>query len=244
MKGVTHEITIIDNYGNCSVDVTEFNAKIVINNMRPRWSTGHLARDWNYGLLFGFKDLKEPDADIVILNQNDVVFKNGYVETLIKLHEEYDFIQQGTGDEVMSFTPNAVRRIGLFDERFCNIGFQEADYFLRALLFHNQKSSISDYTHHRYHNNIVDDDLVIIENVDCGHDREDESTMASAKYHKQSAGAFNHKWNNIRVDRNWHEWPDTLDLSRIKPLYSTIYYPYFEKDVETLVEQNYVHLFE
>jgi hypothetical protein len=44
-------------------------------------------------------------------------------------------------------TSNAVKQVGLFDERFCNIGLQEADYFLRCLLYNKDRSSLNDIEH-------------------------------------------------------------------------------------------------
>jgi hypothetical protein len=250
MKAATHEITIIDNFGNCDVDTFGLNVTIIKNSLRPPFSTGHLARDWNAGLILGFKNLTAPDADIVILNQNDVIFKDDYVNKLIKLHERYDFIQMGSGDEMMSFTPMAVKRIGLFDERFCNIGFQEADYLLRARIYHPERSTITDTIHDRIHNPLPKFESVI-EEVECGHVRGEESTNKSAHYHITSQSVFYFKWKTepvFELDRNWSKsnWgkrPVGFDFNTLRPTTSHIFYPYFEKHIETLEEQNFVHAF-
>ncbi len=240
MKGVTHEITIIDNFGNCEIPELDYEVKVIHNALRPTFSTGHLAKDWNAGLVLGFEDLQNPKADIVILNQNDVVFKPNYIERLMKLHERFDFIQMGSGDEMMSFTPNAVKRIGLFDERFCNIGFQEADYFLRAWIHHPTKSTITDINHDRYLNKLSADEFVI-ENVECGHIRGEESAISSAVYHKHSSSVFFTKWNKLPLDRNWSRVRADFPIHRVKPISSYISYPYFEKHIETLTEQNFIY---
>jgi len=250
MQGAMHEIVIIDNYGNCDVDTMGLNITIVKNSLRPPFSTGHLARDWNSGLILGFKNLTAPDADVIILNQNDVIFKPDYVQRLVKLHERYDFIQMGAGDEMMSFTPAAVKRIGLFDERFCNIGFQEADYFLRARIYHPTRSTINDGIHDRIFNPISDFELAI-ENTECGHVRGEESTNKSAYYHITSQSVFYFKWKTnpiFELDRNWSapKWgskPFDFDFNKLRPTTSHIFYPYFEKHIETLVEQNFIHQF-
>lgn len=242
MSGVTHEIFIIDNFGNCEIENFNLNVTIIKNELRPKFSTGHLSKDWNAGLVNGFQNLNNPDADIVILNQNDTIFKKNYIDKLIELHNKFDFIQMGSGDEMMSFTPNAVKQVGLFDERFCNIGFQEADYFLRCLLYNKDRSSINDIQHDRIINSLDMDDIVL-ENTICGHNREDIHTMNSAKYHINSHVMFNFKWNNLPLDRNWSKIPTNYNLSIIKPVLSNIMYPYFEKDILTLVNQNFIHNF-
>ena len=240
MGDFSHDVFIIDNYGNAVIDIPSKTLKILPNTLRPNFSTGHLAKDWNAALVLGFKDLKNPDADIVILNQNDAVFKPEYISNLVELHNVFDFVQLGSGDEVLSFTPNAVKKIGLFDERFSNIGFQEADYFLRARILMPDSITINDETHDRVWNPIdfVND---IIENIECGHNREEASTMASAKYHTTSAVAFFHKWQNLPVDRNWSKLPQGFRFDQLVPLYSHIMYPYFEKDIETLNKQRFLH---
>ena len=242
MSGVNHEVVIIDNFGNCEIQDYNLNVKIIKNELRPQFSTGHLSKDWNAGLVNGFQDLNNPDCDVVILNQNDTVFKPNYVEKLIELHNRFDFIQMGSGDEMMSFTPNAVKQVGLFDERFCNIGFQEADYFLRCLIYNKEKSTINDATHLRVLNELSEDEI-IIEDVVCGHNRQEESTESSAKFHPNSHIMFNFKWSNLPLDRNWNKLPLDFDVSKIQPNLSNIMYPYFEKDINTLIEQNFIYYF-
>ena len=242
MSGVTHEIFIIDNFGNCEIKDYGLTVQIIKNELRPKFSTGHLSKDWNAGLVNGFQNLNNPDADIVILNQNDTIFKENYIDKLIEVHKQFDFIQMGSGDEMMSFTPNAVKQVGLFDERFCNIGLQEADYFLRCLLYNKDKSSINDIEHDRIINKLKDDDIVL-EKVLCGHYREEDYTMASAKYHRNSHVMFNFKWKGLPLDRNWSKIPSEYDISIVRPNLSNIMYPYFEKDITTLVEQNFIHNF-
>lgn len=242
MGSFSHQVFIIDNYGNATVNNLESypNVTILTNTLRPTFSTGHLAKDWNAALVLGFKDLNSPDADMVILNQNDAMFQPNYINELINLHERFDFVQLGSGDEVMSFTPNAIKQIGLFDERFCNIGFQEADYFLRARILLADKSTINDEEHDRTCNPIewVND---IIQNVLCGHYREDDSTMKSAQYHTTSAKVFFQKWHNFALDRNWSKFPQDFPFNDLVPAYSYISYPYFEKNIKTLNQQRFVH---
>ena len=123
--------------------------------MRPDFSTGHLSRNWNQAIIHGFKNLQNPDCDILIHSQNDVKFYKGWLEKIIKLHKTFDFFATGAGDCFCSYTPDAIRKVGIWDERYCGIGFQEADYFVRSVFHNPNKTCINDYGHNRMHNNLV-----------------------------------------------------------------------------------------
>ncbi len=142
-----YSIHIVNNYGSLQ-GFDEDRITVLDNLCRPDHCHGYLARNWNQCIVDGFKDLNNPDCDIVILIQNDTIIKSKCFSELIKSHEIYDFIQAGAGDQLMSFTPNAIKNIGLFDERFCKV-LQEADYFWSATTFHEKKSSINDAHHSR-----------------------------------------------------------------------------------------------
>ena len=107
IKNYDHEITVINNYKDAHVVIEDVGLKIKIvnNNTRVSFSTGHLARNWNECLIEGFKDLDDPDADIVILSQNDVEYNENIIDTLIEYHKEYSFISYGCGDAFHSYTP-------------------------------------------------------------------------------------------------------------------------------------------
>lgn len=140
----------------------------------------------------------------------------------------------GIGDCFHSYTPNAVKKIGLWDERFCNIGYQEADYFLRALIYHGSKSSINDLYHKRIHNPLNNN---VVINTPSGFQRRESSHLESMKYHDISENLFKTKWNIASERWNVGEIIKTINNSLIP---NFIYYPYFEKDVENLKQHNYV----
>ena len=62
------EVVVINNHTNFKLDDYFVNkgVKVLHNDCRPDWSCGNLGRNWNEALLHGFKDLNNPDADIVI----------------------------------------------------------------------------------------------------------------------------------------------------------------------------------
>jgi hypothetical protein len=229
------QIFIINNHSNFVLNENYVGKVTILNNeLRPDFSTGHLSRNWNQAILNGFGDLNDPHCDILITCQDDTIFSNHFINKTIKLHEQYDLVTCGVGDNFVSYTPNAIRRIGLWDERFCGIGYQERDYFLRAVKYHTEKVSINDYWHNSLHNPIDKNDNPIKETL-TGYQRLDENHFASYDYHVVSSQIFWLKWGDLL-----HFNLETILLKEPK-LPSFIMYPYFEKDVETLWEQKFLY---
>lgn len=147
-----YEVTVINNHSNFKIRdnfFEDYNLKVINNETRPDWSTGHLARSWNQCLINGFKDLENPDCDVLVHAQDDLTWSKKWVSFILGAHKKYTFITFGTGDGICSYLPEAVLKIGLWDERFCGIGCQCGDYFLRALKFNKEKSSVNDAGHVR-----------------------------------------------------------------------------------------------
>lgn len=143
------DIFIINNHSNINIyDKFKYKVKVLNNQTRPDFSTGHLSRNWNQAIINGFKDINNPDCDILITSQDDTIFEKNYLEKSIELSKSFDFISYGTGDQFLIYNIRGIENIGLWDERFCNIGYQEADYFLRAIRYHRHVS-INDEHHHR-----------------------------------------------------------------------------------------------
>ena len=235
-----YQVYIINNHSNFSVN-PKFEPFITIlhNALRPDFSTGHLARNWNEALVNGFVDLDNPDCDIVITSQNDCVFNDNFISNLIELHKKYSFIQFGAGDNFVSYTVESVKKVGLWDERFCNIGYQEADYFLRQLLYNTDLCSINDYRHRRVHNSELNS---ITKHIISGHDRGEISHMESKKYHNISKEIYIKKWGHtpiiLKTDNDW--W-NINKLKNLSPLVdSYIFYPYFEKKITSLKAQKFI----
>ena len=231
------QVFVINNHSNFELD-EEFENKVIVlhNVLRPDFSTGHLSRNWNQAIINGFVDLNNPHCDILITCQDDTLFSNHFMEKVVKFHKKYDLVTCGPGDNYVSYTPNAVKRIGLWDERFCGIGFQEKDYFIRAYKYHSEKSSINDYYHNMVYNPIEYFELPITF-TPTGFERMDENHLAAGEYHVVSAQVYVEKWNcskeNIlqQIDNTEPKIP------------SFVLYPYFEKDVETLREQKFIFKF-
>ena len=198
------------------------------NTLRPDFSTGHLSRNWNQAIINGFKNIREPDCDILITCQDDAIWKKDWVESLLSIHEFYDFYTSNNGDMLCSYTPEAIRKIGLWDERFCNIQFQEADYFLRANLYHGEKSSINDSHHKR----TLNETTCITERPNTGIMR--DVSVPSNEFHDHCRNIFLQKWGE-KI-----EWTGKIKDIQHSKLPSFIYYPYFEKYIDNLREKGYI----
>jgi hypothetical protein len=232
-------VNILNNYSTIQLN-SEFKdkVKVIQNDGIPSFSTGHLARSWNQCIMHAIKDINNPDCDTLILAQNDVVFKPDFINN-IKTHlDNYSYITFGRGDEVQIITPEAIKTIGMFDERFCNIGFQEADYFLRAIILNPKMTTINDEFHNRIHNPVIND---VIEDVPNGFNRDDEIHLESRKYHNISRQLFSYKWNVILpINEDPNNWNDYVKTIKICPR-QYMFYPYFESNLPNLDDKYIVY---
>lgn len=252
IKEHDYEVTVINNFRDASVILEDVNlpVKVVTNSTRPSFSTGHLARNWNECLIDGFKDLGNPDADIVILSQNDVHYNENIIDTLIDQHKKYSFICAGAGDAFHSYTPNAISSVGLWDERFCNIGWQECDYFLRQMIYNKEGSSINDHLHFRIHNEI-DFKFVDVEKQYSGFVRKDIHHLNSMAHHETSMKVFIKKWGEGIPGVHWScgmkvpglNYSTALEIGPEFVLKSPqwIMYPFFESKIADLKNKNYIN---
>lgn len=248
-SGADIRINVINNHSKFFLEPEhEKSVNVLHNSLRPDFSTGHLARNWNQALLHGFQDLNNPANDIVITAQDDVLFKKEWFSRLVEIHRHYSFVTMGPGDSFCSYLPEAVRKVGLWDERFCNLGYQEADYFLRSLIYNGNGCSINDVAHGRLHNALEGNSMdyclkpgepdragsLLITTPHWNLDRKD-AHLRSGKFHPLSEAVFKHKWGIQEAP--WT--PAHYSISQtLVPNY--IMYPYFEHNVECLREKNYI----
>ena len=147
--GSLQQVTVLANHPSVAIDPENQrdNLRVVLNQPRMPFAWGNLSKDWNYALLDGFRAWNNPDnVDWVILAQNNIVWRPGWLDELAK-HTRLQFISQPTGDQVLAFRIGAVRRVGFFDERFATLHFHEVDYFNRAALQLGHEASINDDHH-------------------------------------------------------------------------------------------------
>lgn len=230
------EVNIINNHSKFSLDEKYASlVKIYHNDLRPDFSTGHLARNWNQGIINGFESLVSPSSDIVICCQDDILWKKNWVEIFLPIMDRRTFYTCGNGDAFHAYTVEGVKTIGLWDERFCNIGFQEYDYFTRAVIYNPDNSSINDAGD--YPGNVQwNPEESCIDHVN----RDSEKEL----YHKKSQAHH-----EISKNIYWHKWgfpPEPRSFQRINEevkntaSFNYIYYPYFEKDVYDLKGKKYI----
>ncbi len=253
IKKYDYEITVINNFKDAPVifDDISLQIKVVTNETRPTFSTGHLARNWNECLIDGFRDIDNSDSDIVILCQNDVHFNENVIDTLIEYHNQYSFISNGCGDAFHSYTIDAIKSVGLWDERFCNIGWQDCDYFMRQMIYNKEHSSVNDPLHYRVHNKI-DFNFVDLEKH-SGFIRNDVHHLTSMKYHETSMNVFIKKWGKGVPGIQWEaamseyegpgEYRNALDITPDIVVKSPqwIMYPFFESKIADLKNKNYIN---
>lgn len=230
------ELFVINNHSNFKIYDQFKDKKITVlnNTLRPDFSTGHSSRSWNQGIINGFKNLTNPDADIVVLTQEDTKFEPNYIKTLIDVHKNgVNCFITGIGDQFISFTPDGVKQIGLWDERFCGIGYQDADYIMRNVLYNQEHCSINDYVHGRVINPI---EARIVKLTNSGFYRREPYHSESSRYHVYNRKVWDYKFNYNPDHWDFEELMAHKDkISNNVPWF--VFYPYFEKDIEGIFKQ-------
>jgi hypothetical protein len=256
------EVIIINNHSEFSLDDHFVKRVSVLHNQtRPDWSNGNLGENWNQALLHGFKDLTYPEAECVVTMQNDTSVHPNWCSNMIKMQGKYNFIVGQYGDNLVSYTPEAVKSIGMWDENFTGVQYKEADYWIRALIFNKDKSMINDTLHGLTLNNhdalILDTDIdrnfVEVEDVvkrkadDAEH--KDIWLTRGGIYKTNAWKYFVHKWSGTWKSepekegwvKNWSkdliDSPPDFSKSNVK---NYMKYIYFEKDISNKKSKNYV----
>lgn len=227
IKNYDYEINIVNNSPSIPIDfeIEDLdNVRVIENQTRPEFSTGHLSRNWNECLIDGFRSLKNPDCDIVVLCQNDLEFNPDVFDKIVEKHKEFDFITYGAGDAYHSYTVDSVRKVGLWDERFCAIGCHDGDYFIRNVIANPERSSINDSHHGRVHKPL---DFEILDEVVCHPTKRrfkegEEIAREHSKWGRFMHKVYRSKWPDPA--RNWPKDVEKTVMQNPQP----ILYPYFE----------------
>lgn len=241
------------------------------NVHRSKRSWGNLAQDWNTGLLLGFESLAAPISSVVVCVQGDEKFTPTWAQGLWELHGGgfegssepplpgppapgvFSFFSTGIGDAFLSWTAHGVRRIGIFDERYsAGPGYQEADYFLCALLYAPDEVSINDHHHGRVHNAVALADNILLQHEHTGD--QDPLILKTFSWKTSLNERFFHsKWPSF-APTFWttkeHQQNGMRGIKYIlgspgtSPLVQrALIYPYFEADVEEKVLKGYLYDF-
>jgi Glycosyl transferase family 2 len=226
-------VNIISNHSRIELEYEFLGCtRVYHNNLRDDQNLGHLSRNWNQALQLGFGDLNNPSHDLVITSQDDVLWEPYWCENLVEFMKNHSFVTQGHGDAVVIYKPEAVKRIGMWDERFCPSFYHEGDYFLRAFLYNNQASSINDPGHFRVWQPL---DKSIISIPEANQLRIDAKNM-SYGHAELPFKIWYHKWACPPIYWDTEHMQNNPPQPQI-PAY--IQYPHFEFAVETLEQQKY-----
>ena len=173
------------------------------------------------------------------------------------MHQKYNFIAGEFGDNIVSYTSDAVKKIGLWDEQFCGGGHREADYYLRVLYFNKDRSLINDTMHKRIWNPSNDYLTLDIQNgrninkeLKRRPDNKEHEIICEGirggVMNQYNTEYFIQKWNGTHklavTKQTWiKNWPEKLKNKppKIKKNIIFMKYPYFEKDIEKLEEKGY-----
>jgi len=243
------EINIINNHTDFYLEDRHKDVNVLHNMTRVDWSNGNLSENFNQAIINGFKDLNNPDSEIVVTLQNDAVLDKNWCSNLLKLHEKYTFITGEYGDNIISYKVDAIKNIGLWDENFCGIQHKEADYFLRALILNKNKSSINDIMHGRVLNrenvkldisdgrNILNLNGRPLRKADDIEHQKIWNSSRTTEYSNLLLKIFINKWENTWRTRpakdgwiiNWSN--DIVKNPPKMPKNVDMKYPFFEKNI-------------
>lgn len=233
-QGVDIHVNVINNHTNFAINpVYAPHVNVIHNVAQPDFATAMLARMWNTAIIHGIKDLKNPDADIVVTAQDDTIWERDWIPKLLSVMQQFDFYADDAGDMVCAYTPEAIRKVGLWDERF-HYGFGEGDFFLRAIRYIPNRASINDFAHGRVWNPTMH----LAKRPEPNGDRYTEQSRAH-RFRGLSWANFLYKWRYTEMEGKWPENIQEMVLTTpVVP--ATILYPYFEMDVENLQEKGYI----
>lgn len=247
-----YKIEIINNHSNFNLH-EQFRDKVTVlhNVLRPDWSTGHITKDYNSAIVRNFRNLNNPDIDWLITSQDDTMFKPNWFSKLMTITDKgYNFITDGPGESFMAFTAEAIKNVGLYDERFCCQASHEGDIFIRGIIWNGARTSINDPDHHRWYNpttnNAVirnngirtESDLTVVRMwngpriEEADRTRKPGSPMWVTPYCHR---LFERKWGFRELDWNQDsQYP-------AGPLIETyMFYPFFERDLNDLQGKRYI----
>ncbi len=263
------EVNIINNHSQFELD-SYFAKKVSVlhNVLRPDCSNEKLCENWNQAIINGFKDLNNPDAKYIVTLQNDTSLHPKWIKHLLKMHEKYNFVVGKFGDNIVSYTTDAIKKIGIWDENFGGSGVKEADYWIRALIHNKEKSCINDIGHgillnshdaldldtevDRNFLNQLDNNLNTVALKRRPDDVEHQEIWSQGRggiFKQVSWEYFKYKWSGTWKEepqkigwvRNWgKDFIDNPPDIKKSKVKTFMKYVYFEKDIPDLASKNYL----
>lgn len=211
-------ISIINNHkAPISAEITQKYPTVQVyeNVLRHPNSHGHLSRSWNQCLLFGFGNANTPDADWVIGMQDDLIIDYKFWEIAKEQMNYRDFIMVGPGDQIWLSNLTALLKIGFWDEHFCTIAYQEADYYHRAYLHLKDRCILEDHLHQPEGPSLISNNCLNLKQLIRV--AKEESSVFAAEHdgrqnyhllHNYNKSYFLYKWNtklephNFEISKN------------------------------------------
>ncbi len=198
------EVFVINDHPKFQLDEDLMGKVGRMHLVRPPWMISNLAETHNRILVCGFGSLAVPQSEYVVHIHDDTFLHEHWVASLMDLHTEFSFVVGNLGDGIVSYTAEAVKRIGMWDEHFVGIQHKEADYYIRALQWNKEQSTVSDKLHCRFINP-VDTGLGLSLNIS-----EDDNSLdidlafEVAKYFRLNNTRANEIFNQVRDSvRQW-----------------------------------------
>jgi hypothetical protein len=166
-----------------------------------------------------------------------------------------EFIACGVGDAFCSYTPNAIKTVGLWDERFSYLNWSEHDYFLRASSWLGYNCAIDDQSNAPSQYKASSDkgthgDLYRFNGDKCARiawkpvENEQKITLRTIRQNlgdQMGVKLFQAKWGILPYDVRSYSMNNVGN--KVVPLiYSHINYPYFEKDIPDLQAKGYLYI--
>jgi hypothetical protein len=129
----------IDNYSKVDADIKIIN----LSNsffIHPKYNNIEVihfpykyipSKIYNFCIISGFKNLLKPSYDIIsIIKDNMILDHSVYNSHIQSIHSNNDFIC----DEIVSFTPKAIIKFGIFDEHYYSNLFIY-DIIIRSIIY-------------------------------------------------------------------------------------------------------------
>lgn len=238
-----YHIEVVNNHPTFYVE-EEFKSYITVHHTeRANHTEGYIAKDYNSIIIRGFESLTNPKNDLVITIQDDNTVKPDFVKNLIEFHKKYTMVTSGPGDNFVSYMPDAIKNIGLWDEYLPSIG--DADFLLRSVIWNYENTSLNDIGQGRVINCITHDEHKsyldaeyrthsILTNCVSITENAIRQQNLSHLWNRVSTFsiAFSNKWGKGIPETHWNDEFISSIRNKLRPkINQKILYPDFEKDI-------------
>lgn len=130
-------------------------SRVIHNAARPSFLSPHPARTWNLCIMHAFVSLKKPECDVlIVLSESTVLLPGAISEISEHCSSQFDYLSFEGEGRVQVFTPEGIKKIGMYDEIFISEESAHRDYITRALKLNRDRISINHHNH-KDHNSLL-----------------------------------------------------------------------------------------